>query len=61
MLATPPHNRALVDEGIQSQGKWNMIGRQGVTCPTTIGTYKAGANGNLITNIDCPKSHSLSN
>ena len=39
----------LVDEGIQSQGEWNVIALQGVTRATTIGTQTAGANGMAIT------------
>ncbi|MBE9463783.1 S41 family peptidase [Dyadobacter subterraneus] len=39
----------LVDEGIQSQGEWNVIALQGVTRATTLGTQTAGANGMAIT------------
>ena len=39
----------LVDEGVQSQGEGNVIGIQGVTKATTIGTQTAGANGMAIT------------
>jgi C-terminal processing protease CtpA/Prc len=39
----------LVDEGVQSQGEWNVIALQGVTRATTIGTQTAGANGMAIT------------
>jgi len=39
----------LVDEGIQSQGEWNVIAIQGVTKTTTIGRPTAGANGMAVT------------
>ncbi|MHA4894050.1 S41 family peptidase [Pedobacter sp. PWIIR3] len=39
----------LVDEGIQSQGEWNVIAIQGVTKATTIGRTTAGANGMAVT------------
>ena len=39
----------LVDEGIQSQGEWNVIAIQGVTKTTTIGRQTAGANGMAVT------------
>lgn len=39
----------LVDEGIQSQGEWNVIAVQGVTKATTIGRKSAGANGMAVT------------
>lgn len=39
----------LVDEGIQSQGEWNIIAIQGVTKAITIGRPTAGANGMAVT------------
>lgn len=39
----------LADEGNQSHGEGNLIGLQGVTKATTVGTQTAGANGMAIT------------
>ena len=39
----------LADEGVQSQGEWNVIVLQGVTKAITIGRTTAGANGIAVT------------
>ena len=46
----------LVDEGIQSQGEWNVIAIQGVTKTTTIGRATAGANG-MAVKINLPGNY----
>lgn len=46
----------LVDEGIQSQGEWNVIAIQGVAKTTTIGRSTAGANG-MAVKINLPGNY----